>query len=65
MTVLLDYKELSLFFFFLALPNSMWDLIPQPGIKSLPPAVEAWSLNHGTGNGKGHYRKWSRTGKSL
>ena len=27
---------------------SMWDLIPQPGIKPRPPALAAWSLSHWT-----------------
>ena len=35
------FKSLS----FLATPHSMRILIPQPGIESVPPAVEAWSLN--------------------
>ena len=47
----------SLFFFFLiylfilAAPDlscSMWDLVPQPGIKPGPPALGAWSLTHWT-----------------
>ena len=25
----------------------MWDLVPQPGIKPVPPALGAQSLNHG------------------
>ena len=36
------YLNLSLF---LATPHSMRILITQPGIESVPPAVEAWSLN--------------------
>ena len=35
-------------FFFLATPQSMQILVPQPGIEPMPPAVEAWSLNHWT-----------------
>ena len=27
---------------------SIWDLVPQPGIKPGPPALEAWSLGHWT-----------------
>ena len=27
---------------------SLWDLVPWPGIKSKPPALEAWSLRHWT-----------------
>ena len=34
------------FFFFW--PCSMWDLSSPPVLKPLPPAVEAWSLNHWT-----------------
>ena len=34
-------------FYFLAIPCGMQDLSP-PGIKPVPPAVEAWSLNHWT-----------------
>ena len=26
-------------------PHSMWNLVPLPGIKSMPPALEAWSPN--------------------
>ena len=43
----------SNFFFFLAMPHSLWDLTSitrgqtcAPGIKPVPPALEAWSLNH-------------------
>ena len=35
------------FFFFLAMPCS-GILVPRPGIKPTPPALEAWSLNHWT-----------------
>ena len=35
-------------FSFLATPSSMGILVPQSGIQSLPPAVEARSLNHWT-----------------
>ena len=28
--------------------RACWILVPQPGIKPMPPAVEAWSLNHWT-----------------
>ena len=35
-----------LFFYLLAMLHSMWDLIPGPRIESVPPALEAWSLNH-------------------
>ena len=35
------------FSFLLAVPHGMWDL-PRPGIKPMPPAVEARSLNHWT-----------------
>ena len=38
-----------LFFLFLAMPYTACEiLVPQPGIKPMPPAVEAWSLNHWT-----------------
>ena len=30
------------------LSGSMWDLIPQPGIKPRPPALRVWSLSHWT-----------------
>ena len=33
-------------FYLLAMLQSMWDLIPGPRIKSVPPTLEAWSLNH-------------------
>ena len=36
----------SVFFFFLATPGSMWDLIPQPGVKHRSYALEVWSLNN-------------------
>ena len=36
------------FFKFLAILCSMWDLIPQPGIEPMPPAVQAWRLNYCT-----------------
>ena len=35
-------------FFFLATLYSMWDLSSQPGIEPVPPALEAWNLNHWT-----------------
>ena len=37
-----------LFFFFFFWPYHMACglLVPQPGIEPVPPAVEAWSLNH-------------------
>ena len=36
----------SLFFFFSGTANGI--LVPQLGMESMPPAVEAWSLNHWT-----------------
>ena len=37
------------FFFFLWQHHSAWGiLVPWPGIKPMPPEVEAWSLNHWT-----------------
>ena len=38
------------FFFFnlLAALHGMWDLIPRPGVKIAPPALEVRSLNHWT-----------------
>ena len=44
-----DYFFLPFFpsvFFFLATPCSMWDLIPQPGVKHRSYALEVWSLNN-------------------
>ena len=29
-----------------ALSCSMWDLVPRPGIRLRPPALEAWCLRH-------------------
>lgn len=40
---------MHLFFFFLAMPGSMWDISSPPGVKAGFPAVEApeeGSLNH-------------------
>ena len=39
------------YFIYLAVPGlrcSMWDLVPQPGIKPGPPALGAESLSHWT-----------------
>ena len=36
------------FFFFLATPYSMWDLIPQTGVKHRSHALEVWRLNNWT-----------------
>ena len=39
----------SLFIFnFLAIWHGLWDLVPWPGIKPMPPALDVWSLNHWT-----------------
>ena len=41
----------TIFFFFFELlvsPLSVWDLSGQPGIKPVPPALEAQCLNHWT-----------------
>ena len=35
-------------FFFFATPHGMWILVPQPGIESIPPALEVQNLNHWT-----------------
>ena len=35
-----------IYFYFLALLHGMWDLGFAPGIKSVPLALEAQSLNH-------------------
>ena len=35
-------------FYFLVASCGVWDLIPQPRVKLMPPAVEAWSPNHRT-----------------
>ena len=32
----------------LATPMTCWILVPRPGIKPVPWALEAWSLNHWT-----------------
>ena len=34
-----------LFFFFWPLPRGMWDIVPWPGIKTVPLELEPWSLN--------------------
>ena len=49
---------LSLSLCFLPCQTACGILIPQPGITPVPPAVEACSPNHGTGNGQGHSMKW-------
>ena len=36
------------YFYFSAIPCSIWFLVPWLGIKPVPPAVERWSLNHWT-----------------
>ena len=36
----------SLFFFFLATPNTSGILVPRPGIEPVPPAVKVQSLSH-------------------
>ena len=36
------------FCFVLVTPHGLWDLVPQAGIESVAPVVEAWSPNHGT-----------------
>ena len=33
-----------LFFFFLATSCGMWDLVPQPGIEAVSPALDVWTL---------------------
>ena len=33
---------------YLAAQAALAKLVPPPGIKSMPPALEAWSLNHWT-----------------
>ena len=45
---LLILLSFFLFFFFFFWPRSMQDLSPPPGTEPVPPAVEAWSLNHWT-----------------
>ena len=32
----------------LGLSCSMWDLVPQPGVEPVPPALGVWSLSHWT-----------------
>ena len=39
---------ICLFIFFLAALQGIWDLSSQEGIESMPPALEAWNLNHWT-----------------
>ena len=46
LTVLFIYLIL-----FLAMPCSMQDPIPWPGMEPLPPALEVWSPNHWTTTG--------------
>jgi len=29
-------------------PHGLQDFVPQPGMETMPPAVEAWSPNHWT-----------------
>ena len=41
-----SYTGLREPFFFLASRAACGILVPRPGIKPMPPAVEAWSLNH-------------------
>ena len=36
------------FFLLLATLHGMWGLVPQPGIETVCPALEAWSPNHQT-----------------
>ena len=36
------------FVLFLAASHGMWDLSSRPGTEPVPPAVDAWSLNHWT-----------------
>ena len=40
------YEARRFFFSFLDTLCSMWLLVPQPGIKTMFPAVETWSPNH-------------------
>ena len=44
----LSHAELKLVFICWLLPTAYGILVPWPGIEPLPPAVEAWSLNHWT-----------------
>ena len=39
-------------------PHSMWDLVPQPGVEPMPPALAARSFNHFT---TGHVPRNART----
>ena len=36
------------FWFYFIVLHSMLDLVPRPGIKPTPPALEVWNLNHWT-----------------
>lgn len=41
----LDYTQMQVFFFFNVLAIT-WILVPQPGIKPMSLAVEAWNFNY-------------------
>ena len=45
-----DRRHWTFFFFFSFWPRqaACGNLVPQPGIEPMPPAAEAWSLNHWT-----------------
>ena len=44
-----DSRAHILFFFFFYYNHAACQIVvPQPGIEPAPPALEAWSLNHGT-----------------
>ena len=43
---ILLFKKINIYLTTLDLSCSMWDLVPWSGIKSMPPALGAWSLSH-------------------
>ena len=45
---ILLFLLLFYYFYFLAVPQGLWYLTSQPGIKPMPPVLEVWSLNHWT-----------------
>ena len=46
-------------FFFLLGHAACGILVPQPGFKPMPPAVDTWSFNHWTTGEVPHYDYWS------
>lgn len=47
--ILVNYRPSSPTHFFFLQSGKTWRILAlQPGVESMPPAVVAWSLNHGT-----------------